>query len=488
MSAKWDLCVQQFYEDYIESKSHRCEDGRMLRTDSLKKILRTANLLDQREWEESNELIRMFMVAVDWNDYLRDDELYSITTSINNRLGIQDKIKIINMDELLAMLHDNSERLLIFGAGIMGMKLFQVCVSNKLHAEIVVGESYSYQMNNYCLPISMLESIDFDTSDGILILAAKSNYHMAMLNDLADRWQGQIVTLTNSEFDRMIQGTPKFAPLNYSYESILDKRTPPEKLTFILDIVEHCNLNCQCCNHFSPLSDDYYMSFEEFAKDIRRVHELVGEKIALVKLEGGEPLLHPEVTSFIIELRKVISNCRIELVTNGILLENMDEEFWRACADCNVCIRPTRYPINLDYYAMKTSIEKRGIEVNFFNGEKVQKTTFYEPLDINGSQDKYESFHFCRKSNRGCADLKHGKLYSCTFTANLHIFNKRFPECQFMLDKRDYIDIYSDITSEDIFDFLCNPTPACKYCKVKEWVGGFAWAISKRKKEEWISE
>jgi hypothetical protein len=32
-----------------------------------------------------------------------------------------------------------------------------------------------------------------------------------------------------------------------------------------MHIVNHCNLNCNCCNHFSPLADPWYISLEDFS-------------------------------------------------------------------------------------------------------------------------------------------------------------------------------------------------------------------------------
>ena len=38
-----------------------------------------------------------------------------------------------------------------------------------------------------------------------------------------------------------------------------------------IQIVNHCNLNCSGCNHFSPLADPYYMSLEEFEDNLKLV-------------------------------------------------------------------------------------------------------------------------------------------------------------------------------------------------------------------------
>jgi MoaA/NifB/PqqE/SkfB family radical SAM enzyme len=70
------------------------------------------------------------------------------------------------------------------------------------------------------------------------------------------------------------------------------------QLIFGTHITDHCNLNCACCNQFSPLLDDGFCSVEAFNKDCLRLFELAGGRIAKIIFSGGEPLLHPKITDF----------------------------------------------------------------------------------------------------------------------------------------------------------------------------------------------
>ena len=40
-------------------------------------------------------------------------------------------------------------------------------------------------------------------------------------------------------------------------------------VTVEIQIVDHCNLNCNCCNHFSPLADKWFMELESFETQIK---------------------------------------------------------------------------------------------------------------------------------------------------------------------------------------------------------------------------
>ena len=39
-------------------------------------------------------------------------------------------------------------------------------------------------------------------------------------------------------------------------------------------IVDHCNLNCVGCSHFSPISNPWFEDIEDFKRDFERLAEL----------------------------------------------------------------------------------------------------------------------------------------------------------------------------------------------------------------------
>lgn len=484
MIDKWNEIIATYIRNL--GKASVCAANETItRTNALIVVLDFICNMDEDEFDELKNDIYFFILAIDWKRAYIDEKIYSKITIINNRLNVYKRIKLVGLDQLEEIINDK-QGVIIFGAGKYGIRMYQYFWAKKIPVTMMVGDAFANEISNLSIDVNVISEMDFEGNDGkIILIAAKSNYHLSMVASINERWKGDVFSISDKDFDRILQRDAFHSSYIISNLEILRKRIPPKTLTFIVDIVEHCNLNCQCCNHFSPLSDEYFMPFSEFSSDIRRLRNVMGEKISRVKIEGGEPLLHPEITRFILELRYVLPKCKIDLVTNGIMLEKMNEDFWNACLKSDVCIRPTKYPIKLDYEAMGNMVRDKGIQFAFFNDDKVQKTTFYEPLDLMGTQDKYESFHLCRKSNLGCADLKHGKLFACTFVANAHIFNKKFPEKQIKISDKDYINIYGNITEEDIFDFLCNPIPACRYCKVKEWIGGYPWATSSLEIQEW---
>ena len=270
-------------------------------------------------------------------------------------------------------------------------------------------------------------------------------------------------------------------------EQIIAKRTPKKTINFVVDLAEHCNLNCQNCDHFSPLAKEKYQDYDTFRKDIARMAELFGghgEYITSVDLEGGEPLLNPEVEKYISVVHEFMPNTKVRIFTNGTLLLKKEEAFWNTCRKHGVTLEITKYPIAFDYDGIVKKAEEENVDLQFFYDGEVAKTSMHKPMDLSGSQDKYESFHGCYMANADCMMLKEGKFYPCTLIPNLSTFNEFF-EQDVKVCKKDYIDIYKVESKEEIFEFLANPVPACRYCQPKKWTYGHEWGVTRKEIGEW---
>ena len=46
------------------------------------------------------------------------------------------------------------------------------------------------------------------------------------------------------------------------------------QIRFIVDIVDHCNLNCKGCGHFSPLASESFLDIETFENDFMSDEEI----------------------------------------------------------------------------------------------------------------------------------------------------------------------------------------------------------------------
>jgi molybdenum cofactor biosynthesis enzyme MoaA len=108
-------------------------------------------------------------------------------------------------------------------------------------------------------------------------------------------------------------------------------------------LVDHCNLNCGGCSHFSPIAREWFADVDQYEKDMHRLAELF-RNVNTVRLMGGEPLLHPQIESFVTITRHYLPKADVRVVTNGLLLPAMQEPFWEICRSNSVvlmsrCIR-----------------------------------------------------------------------------------------------------------------------------------------------------
>jgi len=265
----------------------------------------------------------------------------------------------------------------------------------------------------------------------------------------------------------------------------IEKILPQASLKQIsIDISHHCNLNCQGCDHFSPLAEPRFYELEEFSRDINRLSELSGKTLGIIKLMGGEPLLNPNIIDYMKVSRECFPNTRIEIVSNGIILNNQSKEFWESCNKYSIIIVLTKYPINTNYTLAEETAKKYNVKLEYYGDtNEVIKQSYHMPMDLDGNQDCKTSFLNCYHANN-CVMLKNGKLYTCTVAPNIEHFNKYFGK-DLPLTDYDGIDIYKANNIQEVLQFLAKPIPFCRFCNVNGRTFGHKWEISKKDISEW---
>lgn len=267
-------------------------------------------------------------------------------------------------------------------------------------------------------------------------------------------------------------------------ESIGIRATPCAQLSFEVALAEHCNLRCAGCDHFSPVAEPELADLNEFSRDFARLSQLFSGRTQEIHLLGGEPLLHPDIAQLLAAARSCFPEAVIDVTTNGVLLGKMDEVFWEACREHGIVLRPTKYPIGLDYDALEALAEEHGVEYRYFgNTRDTLKTLSKYPLDVAGMQEPRRSFMLCYRANK-CIYLQHGRLYTCTVAPTAHHLSRRFgldmAECP-----EDSIDIYAAQSAGEILEFLSKPIPFCKYCMPEKAQNGLPWRPSEGELLEW---
>ena len=230
-------------------------------------------------------------------------------------------------------------------------------------------------------------------------------------------------------------------------------------------LVDHCNLNCAGCNHFSPLAKERYASLELFERNIKQLVKLID--VPILNLMGGEPLLHPQIVDFIKIARKYISN-KIYIWTNGILLKSMGDDFWNAVNEYNISIRETNYGI---------------IENKFFNTDRRiynyhwLSTIRDNKLNICPFFESYSSVPLLLGEN--------GLLYMCCVSANIHHYNNYYGTDIELIKNKDYFNIYDYEKGSFLLVLKKIRRPFCDYCRAPVMD---KWEQFNESKNLWISK
>lgn len=254
---------------------------------------------------------------------------------------------------------------------------------------------------------------------------------------------------------------------------------------FVLNILDHCNLRCRGCDHFAAIAEKRFVGPDRIEKDLQRMAVLLNGTLIRMGIMGGEPLLHPELKTILQSAATHFPHTLLQLVTNGILLLQQDADFWRVCRENKIHITVTRYPLALDYAAMKQRAAENQVVFEFYgNTGTTEKSSHKIVMDIDGRQDPRKSFLGCYHAN-SLPLLMEGRFYPCTVMPNVRHFNRRFGTGM-ETTSGDFLEIDHVQDAEAIFHFLSRPKPFCRYCFVTRRTAGHPWARSEQEMSEWV--
>lgn len=242
-------------------------------------------------------------------------------------------------------------------------------------------------------------------------------------------------------------------------------------------VADHCNLNCKYCTHYSPLvNEPVFTDFETFEKGIRQLKNYVYD-IGIIRILGGEPLLNPELSRFIRLVRSLYPASIIDVVTNGLLVEKIDDELIQTMKDC----------IAFFHISLYKPMEGKIKQVEKFLYEKQIAYTlsplnemFYKTQTLE-RQENEDFFYGCFQAT--CTCLQDGKLAPCYAPFTTKYFNEAF-EQEIPVDEG--IDLFdAELTVPLLKAQLLIPMERCHYC-----CSGApeAWSVIGKKSvlEDWV--
>lgn len=258
----------------------------------------------------------------------------------------------------------------------------------------------------------------------------------------------------------------------------------------ILNIVKvplcyHCNLNCAYCSHFSPIAPKYELPVEVFEKDIKQLQKITKGEIKSLYMLGGEPLLHSNIERIFDIANNYFPKAEKRLNSNGLLLEDMSDSFFKSCSKNNIKIDIRNYA---KYSKIEINIDKCYKKAQKFNVD----------LKINDAASRFRLYNLTKKGNYStlrshnkCLQLDNGLISPCPAIAYIRFFNAYFKDYALPVAESDYLNIHKITSIAEIKEYFQKEKQLCKYCAIS-FETPFQtisekrpWKVSKYELKEW---
>lgn len=227
-----------------------------------------------------------------------------------------------------------------------------------------------------------------------------------------------------------------------------------------INAVDHCNITCIDCNHASPAIGRCFADPAVIERDCSTLARCY--RAPLVKVLGGEPLLHPELPSVLQALRRSLIAPKILLVTNGTLPNRMTEAVWRSLDEVEISVYPDAGVDEslLRHYRMQARrYGKKLTAIEYLN--------FRRTFALNGTGNHAlvrRIFATCKLANRwGCHSIHEGRVHKCLQS----IYIPRIVGRPSELQGADGLPIEASASfAQALKEYLTSPEPlwSCRHC------------------------
>lgn len=247
-----------------------------------------------------------------------------------------------------------------------------------------------------------------------------------------------------------------------------------------VNLVNHCNLKCKGCTHFSNICDKYEISIGQLKNDMDKLSNLVN--VDLIRLMGGEPLLHSELAEILSIVRKYFPDSKIALVSNGLLISNMDEKLIESINNNDIFFNISLYQPT---YKIADKIMKflndKNIKFFFGNGCKQKDETlliseFHTCLTLQKTNNPEKANNLCY--GKYFPFVKDGFISRCSYPLLIQYLNEKC-NSSFEITKNDFKPIDGFKNGDELIEYLDNFCDFCAYCTDKK-LKRFEWKIDNK--------
>jgi organic radical activating enzyme len=186
-------------------------------------------------------------------------------------------------------------------------------------------------------------------------------------------------------------------------------------------LTKSCNLKCEHCSLFNPLRNGIF-SKEFILNFINQWSKKIDPK--KIFLLGGEPLLHPNYEEIVFATRNAWIQSSVIIITNGILLPKVRNEFLKLMSENKIEFRISRH-INTNNYnnKLKETITRfRQFDVKYEIIESHKSWTSCHSLDTDGvpfSPNSIPQKSWAHCLSKYCIAINGDQLCRCSVVLNM---------------------------------------------------------------------
>lgn len=234
---------------------------------------------------------------------------------------------------------------------------------------------------------------------------------------------------------------------------------------FLFDITSMCNLNCTNCSVFCGLREPYFITVEDFRKQLKNLRKKVPARF--ISLCGGEPTMHPQFMELCKEVFRQVPDCFLQIITNGTLLDQFSDEDLKLFSKYKVAFSITLYP-KIEYINMVQNFEKK-CNTYFPEIDVSVKgiRPYFGKYDYNykGNNDPDDYYYFCEKSHQ-CHSfvIFKNRIYNCCLSPD-------YCAIDLPMHEEDSYSMDALPSYEEILNFGNHSYNSCRYCSNQTTLG-----------------
>jgi organic radical activating enzyme len=266
---------------------------------------------------------------------------------------------------------------------------------------------------------------------------------------------------------------------------------------FLVDfyITHHCNMNCDSCNRFNNYNFKGHKDWRPYAQQYEKWAQ--NTKIQWINILGGEPLLHPDITGWIKQVRQWWPTSTLTVFTNGTML-NKVPNLYDTVKENNcilyICTHnkhiqdnifkeldkffPVEYSVhepdpdvvNSVVFTRKIITDKNGVCVHVKPSTTMHPSTLLLKNDVFKlhNSDPVRAHSVCW--NAQCHHFIDGKIYKCGMVPLLAEFNTQYlidvneVDLALIQNPGGYTFEEASSNQDEFLHYLKNHIEHCKFC------------------------